>query len=66
MTELNIDRLDDGEYVVHYAADKVEFTDVTEIIEVITNWYTRYASINEDFTVGRVEFHGRFKGKGSD
>lgn len=65
MTELNIDRMD-GEYIVHYEAENVEFTDVTEIIEVITDWYNRYSSINEDFKVGRIEFHGRFNEKGSD
>lgn len=65
MTDLNIDRLD-SEYIVHYEAENVEFTDVTEIIEVITDWYNRYSSINEDFKVGRIEFHGRFNGKGSD
>lgn len=65
MTELNINRVD-GQYNVHYKAEHVEFTDVTEIIEVITDWYNRYSSINEDFKVGRIEFHGRFKEKGSD
>lgn len=65
MTELTLDQKD-GTYIVHYEAQKVEFTDVTEIFEVITDWYNRYSSINEDFSISEVEFHGRFKGKGSD
>lgn len=62
MTEVNIDRVGDS-YAIDFSAECVDFLDVQEIIEVISNIYDRQGSVKtgEEFVVSKVELHGHFK-----
>ena len=65
MTEVNIDRVGDS-YAIDFSAECVDFLDVHEIIEVISNMYDRQGSSKsgEEFIVSKVELHGHFKVRG--
>lgn len=62
MTKLNIDREGNG-YSVNYIAEKVDYRDVQEIFELITDLYDRQGSAKAgyEFNVRHIEFNGQFK-----
>lgn len=62
MTKLNIDRENNG-YSVNYIAEKVDYRNVQEIFELITDLYDRQGSFGDGdgFPVYKIEFHGYFK-----